>query len=323
VTAALVLLVGMVMFFGSSSFLNKSTRFILFFDQSVNGLNEGSLVKFRGVPVGSVQRILIRAEGQHPDSTAIPVIIRIDQTRLQNDLGVVDEAFDPQFIQKAIDNGLVAELSLESFITGQLFVEFSFDRERSPGQQWNLIEENGLIEIPTLSSSLDEITADIAQMISDFSEIDIAELNENINAVLVNTAAVLEGIQSEEISQSIVTAANGVSDLLASDAFADTVQSLETALNSFSSTVETYNLENGPLADTVNVWTAQFSQTLGHLNRLSEQAGLLLEPDSSMRFETEKTLRALRRAAESVRVLADYLERNPSALLTGRPESED
>ena len=84
ITAMLVLTITMVMYFGSANFLNRSTYFIVFFDQSVNGLQVGSAVKFRGVPVGEVKRIMIRAEGQREDSTAIPVVIAINRSRLEN-----------------------------------------------------------------------------------------------------------------------------------------------------------------------------------------------------------------------------------------------
>ncbi|MGB1126747.1 MAG: MlaD family protein [Opitutales bacterium] len=319
VAAALALLVGMLMFLGSSNFWGHNAQFILFFDQSVNGLNEGSAVKFRGVPVGTVQRILIRAEGQHPDSSAIPVIIKIDRTRLENDLGVMDKTFDPESIQDSIRRGLLAELSLESLITGQLFVEFSFDPERSPGLQWHLVGESDMMEIPTQGSSLDEITADLARFISDLGEIDLGQLNDNVNAVLVNMSTMLAGIESEEISTSVIRAADQVSALLSSES----IHALQAALESIMASAESFNLSEGPLAETLRSWTAQLSGTLASLNRLSEQAGLLLEPDGSMRFQVENTLRELSRAAYSIRELADYLERNPSALLTGRSEGED
>jgi len=320
VTAAMVLLVAMVMFFGTSSLLSKSTRFILFFDQSVNGLNVGSMVKYRGVPIGSVERILIRAEGQHPDSNAIPVIIKIDQTRLQKDLGVMDTVFDPDNIQDAIRRGLVAELSLESFITGQLFVEFTLDPERSPGQQWHIVGDTDAIEIPTLSSSFDEIAADVAQLVSDFSEIDIARLDENVNAAIENLIVVLAGIKSEEISDSVVQAAESVSQFLVSEEFVETLDTIGLTLEKVGETVETYNLEDGPLADTVSQWTTKLTETLDGFDALSSELSLMLEPDGSTRVELERMLHQMGRAAQSIRVLADFLERNPSALLTGRPE---
>lgn len=322
VTAALLLAVGMVMFFGSSSLLSKSTRFILFFDQSVNGLNEGSLVKFRGVPVGSVERILIRAQGQHADSTAIPVVIKIDRTRLENDLGVMDEAFDPIYIKESIDKGLVAELSLESFITGQLFVEFSFNPDRSPDLQWHLVGESEMMEIPTLSSSLDQITDDVAAIISDISALDLDKLNNNVNAVLENTAAVLAGIDSEEISRSITGAADSVTAFIKSDEFVQTLSAAQLTMKEISETVNSYDLNDGPLAAKLESWTASLTTTLEELQKVTSQAGDMMAPDGSLRFELESMLRELNRAARSIRALADYLEENPNSILTGRPNPE-
>jgi paraquat-inducible protein B len=54
------------------------------------------------------------------------------------------------------------------------------------------------------------------------------------------------------------------------------------------------------------------------LDGLTVQTTQMLEPDSSLRYELENTLRELGRAAQSVRQFSDYLERNPNALLTGR-----
>ncbi|PXA03807.1 hypothetical protein DDZ13_09190 [Coraliomargarita sinensis] len=322
VAASLLLLVGMVMFLGSSSFLGKNTRFILFFDQSVNGLNEGSLVKFRGVPVGSVERIMIRAQGQHSDSTAIPVIIKIDRTRLENDLGVMDEAFDPVFIKDSIDRGLVAELSLESFITGQLFVEFSFDPERSNGLQWHLVGDSEMMEIPTLSSSLDEITDDVAAIIADLSELDIDQLNNNVNRVLENTAVVLEGIDSREISRSVTKAADSVTTFMQSGEFSQTIEDAQEAMREISRTVKSFNIEDGPLAEKLNTWTSSLTTTLQGLQKLTTQADEMMAPDGSLRYELESMLRELTRAARSIRALSDYLEENPNSILTGRPNPE-
>lgn len=322
VTAALVLMVGMVMFLGSSSLLSQNTRFILFFDQSVNGLNEGSPVKFRGVPVGSVERIMIRAKGQRFESTAIPVVVKIDRTRLENDLGVVDTAFDPSNLEDSIERGLVAELSLESFITGQLFVEFSFNPLRSPGLQNHLVDSNEMMEIPTLSSSLDEITDDAADIIADLSELDLERLDENINLVLENTAKVLAGIDSEGISRSVTTAADSVSGFVQTGELSKTLVNAQLALKEISSTVSSFNLKKGPLAGKLETWTSSLTTTLEELQQLSSKTSQMMAPDGSLRYELETMLRELSRAARSIRTLADYLEENPNSVLTGRPGPE-
>lgn len=322
VTAALLLMIGIVMFLGTSSLLTQSTRFILFFDQSVNGLNVGSTVKFRGVPVGSVERIMIRAQGQDQASTAIPVIIKIDRTRLANDLGVINEAFDPSFIKDSIDRGLVAELSLESFITGQLFVELSFSRDHSFVPETHLVEESEMMELPTLSSTLDEITDDAAEIIARLSAMDLERLVENVNQVLENTAEVLAGIDSKEISRSIVGAADSVSTFVESGELNRTLESVQTTLNVISETTRSFNLERGPLAGKLETWTASLTATMEELQELTSTTSKLMAPEGSLRYELENMLRELGRASRSIRILADFLEENPNSILTGRPEFE-
>lgn len=316
------LIVAMVMYFGTANFLNQSTQFILFFDQSVNGLNVGSPVKFRGVPVGEVKRIMIRADGQRADSTAIPVIIQINRSRLENDLGVSSGAFDPQSIQDSLDRGLVAQLNLESFITGQLFVEFSFEPEKATTTTTHLEVVSAIFEIPTLNSSLDQITADVAQIIADLGALDLEELNRNINGLLVSATNTLDGIDSAGISDSVTGAANQITALVASGEFRESLASVRGAFEEVRDTAKSFNLSEGPLAITIDTWTVQISETLKSLDQLTGDASSLLKPDSDLRYEFESMLRELGRAASAVRLLSEYLERNPNALLTGRSEDE-
>lgn len=322
VTAMLGLIVAMIMYFGTAHFLNQSTQFILFFDQSVNGLNVGSPVKFRGVPVGEVKRIMIRAEGQRADSTAIPVIIQINRSRLENDLGVSSGAFDPKSIQDSLDRGLVAQLNLESFITGQLFVEFSFEPNRALDTIRHLETTSAIIEIPTLNSSLDQITADVAQIIADLSALDLEELNRNINGLLLSATQTLDGIDSAGISDSITSASNQITALVASGEFRESLASMRGAFKEVRDTAESFNLSDGPLVSTIENWTVQITETLKSIDQLSTDASTLLKPQSDLRYEFESMLRELGRAASAVRLLSEYLERNPNALLTGRSEEE-
>jgi paraquat-inducible protein B len=323
VTVMIALIVAMVIYFGSANFLNRSTYFILFFDQSVNGLQVGSPVKFRGVPVGEVTRIMIRAEGQSADSTAIPVIIQINRSRLENDLGVSSSVFAPEFIERSLARGLIAQLNLESIITGQLFVEFSFEPEKSIIARTHLDpmrDSDEICEIPTLNSSLDQITADVAQIIADVKELDLQELSQNINALLVAATTQIEALDTQGISESITDTAEEIQGFVGSDEFKRSVVAMRKAFEEVSDTAASFNLERGPLSETIDTWTTQISETLAGLDQLTYDASVLIQPGSDMRHEFENTLRELGRAARSIRLLSEYLERNPNALLTGRSE---
>ena len=283
------------------SFLKRTTRFVLFFDESITGLNIGSSVKLRGVPVGIVQDILIRVEGQVKDSTAIPVIIKINRSRLKKDLGVSSGIFEPEFIQESIERGLVAQLSLESFVTGQLFVEFSF-QENLKNVRFHLSEPGELVEIPTLTSSLDQIGQDLEQLVSNIGVIDLKRLNENLNSALEGLTAVLEGIDAEAMSTSVVQAADAINNFVRSHEFAETLFAIQHAFEQVTQTAESLNVRTGPIGETLNA-----------LERLVNEANTLLHPGSDTHFEFQKTLRQLGLAAQSLHRLTDYLERNPNA----------
>jgi paraquat-inducible protein B len=323
VSASLVLLVAMILFFGSAGFLGRNVHFILFFDQSVNGLKVGSPVKFRGVPVGSVERIQIRAEGQDPDSRAIPVVIQIDRSRLEQDLGVSTASFGADAVLELVSRGLVAQLSTESLITGQLFVEFSFEPGKVQAFRPHLVGTNGMVEVPTFASPLDQITDDLVQLISNASAVDLKRLSENVNVALENLAVVLEGIDSKGISASVTTAADKVTAFVGSEEFDQSLATMRTAFEDVRSAAKSFNLETGSFGATVDIWTKRFGQTLDKLDGLTAQTTEIMEPESSLRYELENTLRELSRAAQSVRLFTDYLERNPNALITGRPDQSE
>lgn len=302
VSAILILLLAMVAFLGKNSLFTASERYILFFDQSINGLVLGSPVKFRGVPIGRVERVMIRSEGQRADSSAIPVVIRLNGARLQQDFGLGHGEFASEELIQLVDRGLVAQLHLESFITGQLFVELSFEPDRQSGWQPHLLQNAVISEIPTLSSSFDEITGEIAQLISEFSKIDVARLNGNVNAVLEHLATVLADVDADELTESL--------------------RALRQAAVSIEATAASLNLDHGALAGLASGLNQQVGQSLAGLDRFLGQAEALLQPDSELRYEFTNTLRELGRTAQSIRVLTDYLERNPQSLLTGRAENE-
>ena len=316
VTASIVVCVALIMFFGSARIFSQSIHYILFFENSVNGLNVGSLVKYKGVPVGIVERILIRVEGQSKESTSIPVIVRIDRSRLTNRLGTSVEVFDPEYIYEMIENGLVAQLNVESFITGLLFVEFSLQ----PGQTKDFVahrdDDYGMVEIPTLGSPFGEITDDVGSVIASFAEFDFQRTYQTINAVLESFLLVLQDVDAKELSRSITGAVDQITALLKSEEFKATLTAMRFALAQFEQTLSTYDLENGQLAETV----VQLNLTLSNLNHLAVRGNDLIAPSSPVIDELQNSLRELRQTAKSLRLFINYLERNPNALLTGRPE---
>lgn len=105
-TVGMLLATLLIIWLGMSSFLRQGELYVTYFDESVQGLNIDSPVKYRGVPVGRVKDIRIA-----PDYRLIEVLIVIE-----------NPSIDDKFAES------VARLASVG-ITGAMFVEI--DRPRS------------------------------------------------------------------------------------------------------------------------------------------------------------------------------------------------
>jgi phospholipid/cholesterol/gamma-HCH transport system substrate-binding protein len=72
VTAGLILAVVAIVWLGASTYFQKGTLFVTYFDESVQGLSADSNVKYRGVNVGTVRAIRVA-----PDNKLVEVVMKI------------------------------------------------------------------------------------------------------------------------------------------------------------------------------------------------------------------------------------------------------
>ena len=155
VLAAIVLLVGGALVFGSFSFFEVTRTAVVFFEGSVDGLAQGSAVLFRGVPIGRVLGVGIRYDPQ-TNTLAIPVIVEIRP-------GVVEKYSPPgrtnvELVNSLIDHGLRARLESASLVTGQQVVALNF----FPSTPINLKKTDlPYFQIPTVPSATPQIMSSV------------------------------------------------------------------------------------------------------------------------------------------------------------------
>jgi paraquat-inducible protein B len=113
VVGALVLAVIGVGALGSNQVFDSRTTFISYFDESVNGLDVGAPVKFKGVPIGEVTDIKLRVDLQN-ETFQVPVQYAINLEPVTDTTGVPLNLDDPELLREQIGDGLRAQLQLES-----------------------------------------------------------------------------------------------------------------------------------------------------------------------------------------------------------------
>src|SRR5436190_5311085 len=113
--------IGLVLF-SSTKLFTKTRQVILYFSDSLNGLYEGAPVKYRGVTIGSVKKVMIHFN-QATNDYAMPVLIELQENLLRERMAEQAELLTDASFDLRISQGLRASLQAESLVTGVLFIE--------------------------------------------------------------------------------------------------------------------------------------------------------------------------------------------------------
>ena len=321
VVGALGVIVIAVLMFGSGRYFRKTYEFILYFDSSVNGLRVGAPVKFRGVEIGSVKSILIQLE-QNMKTQWIPVIIEVDPEKLTRRGGTGKLLNDPQALKEAIDNGLRGQLQLESFVTGLLFIGLDIFPD-SPVKFVQEPDKGGYRypEIPTQPTTLQKAQEKIAEIVAKLEDIDFKQLIESITQTVNGINGVVNSPDLKQAVQSLHVATAKLGDAGANIARA--ANTLEGSFNSLAGDLQLTSAEARAALKQAGAAVKQSEAAIKGAEETMASIRAVVDPESATFYEVNRTLKEVSSAARSLRLLANYLERNPRALIFGKPATKE
>jgi phospholipid/cholesterol/gamma-HCH transport system substrate-binding protein len=178
VTLGVIITVGAIIWVGATKYFEKGNIFITYFDESVQGLQRDSIVKYRGVDVGRVEQIRVA-----PDNNLIGVVMKIN-------------------LKEDLPRTTVAQLKVAG-ITGLVFVELDRakpeDREKSP--QIGFPAEFPVI--PSKHSDLSRIMSGLNTAVDKFGEIDTRGISDQVKATAAQIEIFFKGKDMEAILANI------------------------------------------------------------------------------------------------------------------------
>lgn len=320
VLGAIFLLVGGTMLFGGAQFFQPQIRNVAYFPGSVKGLRTGANVLFRGVRVGFVESIRLQGDAD-TGKTLVMVVMRVfpDQYQLTRDgvpLSEREREADEQSALDLIEVGFRAQLGVESFVTGQLVVEFDFFpntdivyRGTNPPYE----------EIPTIPNNIDQIVENVQSFVADIQQhLDIEQLTKDVQGAV---GAIRRLAESEDLLATLA-GANAFMNAQSMQALpADLEQTLADARAALASVRRLSDDADSRLIGLVDELTpavARLDDTLAAAQAALENAGKQMRGDTELAFQLTSTLSEVETAARALRVFVDFLERNPEALLRGK-----
>jgi paraquat-inducible protein B len=359
VVGALVLAVVGVLMFGSGKFLQKRNPVVMYFEGSVSGLSVGAPVVFRGVKIGSVTdiRLLYNAQDQ---TFRIPVYAELQPERAtltagerdteKNYRGLIEKGLRAQLISQSFVTGqLMVALDLHP----EKPAEFHGDgkvpeiptvptmlQELAKKLQ-DLPLEQLVKSIAGAAEGVDKLvnSQEIKDSLLSLNETmrDIRHLAGNLNQEITGVVRTLDTTLKDygklaktadaQVSDVGVSAKGTLQDFGKVARGAD--EKIALVANSADAALKEYGKLARDVDKTLQPVTLSLEATLKSAQAAAKQAEKTLTntqamtaPDSPVMHEVTKALQELSSASRSIRVLAEYLERHPEALIHGKGGSK-
>jgi paraquat-inducible protein B len=348
VVGAVVLAVAGTLLFGGGKFFQEKLPYVLFFDSTVEGLNVGAPVIFRGVQVGQVTEVAAIA---NPQTFNIVIRVKIELVRGVLKVGESSGRFqDPhQAYEALVQKGIRASLRMQSFVTGLLFVALDFHPD-TPVKLTGL--DPTYPEIPTIPSDMDQLKSSIQQAMADLRKLPLEAILTEVLTVLKRADTLLD---APELTQALVALRDVMTDarqLMANannqvgslgPKLAGTAEVASKTLLDAQKLIRDVDGQVAPLAGSAKETLASAKEALtaarsalGQVQKslvtLTEAATPVLKQadktftgtaaltgaDSAVLNDLSHTLKALDEAARAIRTLANMVERNPETLIRGK-----
>ena len=187
VGAAALLLVALLVWGGTGLFRTR-LDYVLFFDAAVTGLNKGAPVLARGVKVGEVTDVQLRW-----GTPVIAVYIAVEPQALKG----TAEAGPARAIERAVrEDGLRAQLRMQSFVTGVLYVALDV-RPDTPIVLRGL--DPRVPELPTIPTDLEVWTAKLERFAATIEKVPLEQMAQTTAAVLEDVKKIVESKETRDL----------------------------------------------------------------------------------------------------------------------------
>ena len=301
-----------VIWLGTSRYLEEGQLYVTYFNESVQGLDKDSPVKYRGVTIGRVLQISVA-----PDSKLIKVVLKIES-------GI------------PLGSDEVAQLKVVG-ITGSMFVELDQRREGEPDRSPKLSFPSEYPIVPSKPSDIGEIFRSVDEILTKMRTLDLDGISERVKATLDKVELTMSDANVKGLSRKAELSLDSLNRILDNEKWERILASVDTAatsLNELISNARKTVTRADSLFDRAEGITAEsqvkleaaldeFGRAMVKLNQLL-QRGVTLAGEADVTFSHLRqyllsTMQNVERTSENLKRVSEILADQPSQLLFGEP----
>lgn len=290
---------------GMSRYFEKGRFYVTYFNESVQGLDKDSPVKYRGVSVGRVHSISVA-----PDSKLVKVVLKIET-------GMV------------LDTNMVAQLKAVG-ITGSVFIELDQKRKDEPDRSPPLSFPSEYPIVASKPSELGEILRGVDDILNKIKALDLEGISAKIKSNLDTIETTVQEANVKGISKKAERSLDRLNQILEAQQWdkilASTQETIQAANEFFvrgnatlTHAQDAFAQARGIIADKDQA----IREALENINKVIEKTASLAtgtdETFSHLRQNLLVSAQNLERACENLNRFLEVLADQPSQLVFGEP----
>jgi phospholipid/cholesterol/gamma-HCH transport system substrate-binding protein len=289
VTVGVILGVAAIIWVGASKYFEKGDRYVTFFNESVQGLQQDSAVKYRGVDVGRVEGIRVA-----PDNRLIEVVMKIR-------------------LREEVEKNNVAYLRVVG-ITGIVFIELDRRDPEEPDLSPRIDFASEYPIIPSRPSQLRQIFSGIDEIVEKIKQVDLEGLSKSITHSAKAAEDLLAGPRTQKVLANLESISVNLDQTMAR------VEKITAEGNLEGIVGET----RAALVEARSLIAATRDELKAlRLAETAEKTNRVVDTLSRTSRTTARDLQIMsdnmKRSSETLERLVERLESNPSDLLFSKP----
>lgn len=251
--------------------------YVVYFDDSIRGLQTGAPVAFNGIDIGQVIDIRLLYD-ETSNKAVIPVLIELEPGRIKR---VNRNNRGQNIIADLVSHGLQASLESGSLITGDKLIKLS----NYPNDIKSLTHDpySDYLVLPSRSTGITKLTDDITTIVSTVKNLPLEEIANNAKDATAALKTALDNPSVKNIGPQLDK----------------TLASIQKAGNSADKTLTGLNIQ-------LKVVTKQLEKTLYGLS-----------PESNLYYTLNETLKIVQRTAKSINNVMRKIDDKPNVLIMG------
>lgn len=304
VIGAIALSIIGIMILGGGSFMEDKFECVLFFDESISGLDVGAPVDFQGVRIGTVTEVWMEFDAQNGTAYR-PVKMQIEGNRIRHTDGLRPNRDEPdKGMERLVEKrGLRARLASQSMLTGKLKIELGFFPDKPVVRVGRYPD---IWEMPTIPSPIRQMTEEVSQL-------PLGEIVKETHRVIQRLADVLDQEETGKVFsnlnetldrlESVLTRVDAKIDPLTQHS-SEVLVSTRATLDELRGVLDTMDKNMGPL--------------MSSLTESSDRIKELMDPQSAVGNELVVLIEDIKQTSASLRRFVDYIDQHPEAVLRGK-----